>query len=130
MKLPKSFRPDKDLEEKTKQLSEESIITNSEMGVIEPRLLYTVAKKLACECGRAWTFGGYIFEDTDDGLVVDFSFEAPFDDSRFSWEHIQVRYCGNVVLEVNRKTEIWQYSPGDWEDVLIRHYVDKVMVGK
>ena len=126
MKLPKSFRTDKD--GKLEQLIDRSKDKGQEDPFYtDPKELYSMAHDLAyhkkTDSMKAliedlWR---YTYDPEDGIFKVDYYFEYGADGSTITWSALELYYCKNLVLKYDRDN-LLDFNSGLWEEELLQLY--------
>ncbi len=132
MKLPKSFKPKKDLDAKIEELIDGPKIINKDSEEISLRSLILKLRDIAVFKGALtvpnndkWCMD-YVFKDYDSGLVIEYYWEGEASINDIFLRDISVTFEDKTVFNsVKYKTtrpSILTYLPGDWETEVERIY--------
>jgi len=124
MKLPQTFIPEKDLENKVEELTKGFIKSNSEDTAGQDIYISIKSMEVAQRLGKKDTqVCGYIFDDKETGLKVEYYPSIQASDIQL----ISVEYKGKKVFESSKRDEleekVFVYTPGVWEREIERIHV-------
>ncbi|MCG2717432.1 MAG: hypothetical protein L6408_01175 [Nanoarchaeota archaeon] len=134
MKLPKSFRIEKDLEEKTKQLIKESKINDSydlftdfsvEDMISKARIIVVKGDNKVYFRNTNYGYASrYSYSNEDYGLEID------IDHKTFASGHgivfnLKIYSQGKKMLDCN-ESNVKAYTPGDWELNLVDIFKEEI----
>lgn len=138
MKIPTIFVPEKDLEEKIRELVKKPKNQNSkdipgpDYNKLDCRIIYNQAKKIAEKLGRLDSISSvYIFKDKKTGVIIEY--DPRWVENQTTYLNIITKNCSpniikyNMVFEavqhnISKRQEISWYFPGEWQDHLKQLY--------
>ena len=121
MRLPKGFRPEKDLEEKTAQLIEEAKVEWKKDKSYDFNDTVNNARRVARDVGELKELNTettmptcYEYRNREEAIDIAM---AQYNDSNRAF-HVKVFLGGDKVLDTTH-AHVIIYTPGDWEDTLL-----------
>jgi len=137
MKIPKTFRTEKDLEKKIADLLEDRVeleesVENKDLGFYEHKLSY-IARKIAGILGKSCDHPqykeNYVFTDPSIHLMIDYSRTLDPWDS-YQDEYKLTIYADNIIVfkeeYVSDKSVLKTFVKGDWIKKLFKIHEGKL----